>query len=65
MQGRLENQLKAEKRIKELLKEMPKEVSEYYINFSSNREYRSCQSYIEKLRTFLKWYAQEEDIDIM
>lgn len=65
MQGRLENQIKAEKRIKELLKEMPKQVSEYYINFSPNREFRSCQSYIEKLRTFLKWYCQEEDIDIM
>ena len=65
MQGRLENQLKVEKRIKEILKEMPRELTEYYINFSSNREYRSCQSYIEKLRTFLTWYSKEENIDIM
>ena len=65
MQGRLENQFKAEKRIKELLRELPKEVSEYYINFSSNREFRSCQSYIEKLRTFLKWYCETENIRMM
>lgn len=65
MQGRLENQLKAEKRISEILKTLPKEVKEYYINFSSNSEYRSCQSYIEKLRKFLLWYANEENIDVM
>lgn len=65
MQGRLENQIKTEKRIREILKELPREVTEYYINFSSNREYRSCQSYVEKLRTFLTWYSNEENINIM
>ena len=65
MQGRLESQLKVEKRIESLLKELPNEVKEYYINFSSNREFRSCLSYIEKLKAFLLWYCDQEDIEVM
>lgn len=64
MQGRLENQIKAEKKIKELLAEMPHEISEYYINFSANKEFRSCLSYIQKLKRFLTWYCEENDINI-
>lgn len=64
MQGRLENQIKTEKKIKKLLAEMPYEISEYYINFSVNKEFRSCLSYIQKLKRFLNWYCEENDIEI-
>lgn len=62
MQGRLENQIKAENKIKQLLKDMPHEVNEYYINFSANKEFRSCLGYIQKLKRFLVWYSEENDV---
>lgn len=65
MQGRLENQVKIERQIENLLKEMPRVVSEYYMNFSINREFRSCLVYIQKIKMFLTFYAEENDVDIM
>ena len=64
MQGRLENQIKAEKKIQALLKDMSKEVEEYYINFSANKEFRSCLAYIQKIRKFLLWYSNENKIKL-
>lgn len=62
MQGRLENQIKAENAIKILLKDLPREVNEYYINFSTDSEFRSCLSYIQKLKRFILWYCEENNI---
>ena len=53
MQGRLENQIKTEKKIQNLLKDMSIEVEEYYINFSANKEFRSCLIYIQKIKNGL------------
>lgn len=64
MQGRLENQIKTEKKIQNLLKDMSVEVEEYYINFSANKEFRSCLIYIQKIKKFLLWYSSENNIDI-
>lgn len=64
MQGRLENQIKAEKKIEKLLSDMPRDVRKYYINFSANKEFRSCLGYIQKLRRFLVWYSLENSIDM-
>ena len=62
MQGRLENQIKTEKKIDKLLEDLPKEVKEYYINFSANKEFRSCLAYIQKIKRFLTWYCNENSI---
>ena len=48
-----------ENKIKQLLSDMPHEVREYYINFSANKEFRSCLGYIQKLKRFLVWYSEE------
>lgn len=64
MKGRLENQLKAEKKIENLLSDMPRVVSDYYLNFSASKEFRSCLSYVQKLKKFLLWYAAENKIEL-
>ena len=61
MQGRLENQLKTEKKINEILTELPKEVEEYYVNISTSKEFRTCLSYVQKLRRFLRWYCDKKE----
>ena len=53
MQGRLENKIKREKVIENLLKDMPQYVTEYYYNLSSSRESSSCLEYIRRIRRFL------------
>ena len=53
MQGRLENKIKREKVIDNLLKDMPQYVTEYYYNLSSSRESSSCLEYIRRIRRFL------------
>lgn len=53
MQGRLENKIKKEKTIENILIEMPEYVTEYYYNLSSSRESSSCLEYIRKIRRFL------------
>ena len=64
MQGRLENQIKAEKKIEKLLEDLPKEVTEFYINFSSDSEFRSCLQYIYKIKRFLVWYCDSNKIEM-
>ena len=53
MQGRLENKIKREKVIENLLRDMPQYVTEYYYNLSSSRESSSCLEYIRRIRRFL------------
>ena len=64
MQGRLENQIKTENKIEKLLANMPKLVSEYYLNISTSKEFRSCLEYITKLKKFLVWYSEINDIKL-
>ncbi len=65
MQGRLENKIKREKIIENILTEMPRYVTEYYYNFSSSRESSSCLEYIRKIRRFLTFLENNiKDIDI-
>lgn len=52
-QGRLENKIKRENRIVNILSDMPQYVTEYYYNLSSSRESSSCLEYIRKIRRFL------------
>ena len=65
MEGRLENQIKIEKKINSILSTLPKEVTEYYLNFSISKEFRTCYEYIKKLNKFFKYYASEENINVM
>ena len=64
MEGRIENQIKAEKKINELLQELPGIVTEYYMNFSSSKEFRSCLVYIQKIKMFLLFYIEDKKIDL-
>ena len=62
MQGRLENQIKTEKKIDALLADMPSECTKYYLNFSANKEFRSCLGYIQKIKRFLLWYGKKHKV---
>lgn len=54
MQGRLEYELKLEKKIETKLKTMPEYVTEWYYNMkASNVEITSCRDYINKVYQFL------------
>lgn len=65
MQGRLENKIKREKTIMQILNDMPKYVTEYYYNLSSSRESSSCLEYIRKIKKFLLYIDSNiNEIDI-
>ena len=64
MQGRLENQLKTERLIREILTNLPKEVNEYYLNISTSKEFRTCLEYVKKLRGFLRWYSETYKVNL-
>ena len=51
--GRLENKLKREKLIFDILSNMPQYVTDYYYNLSASRESSSCLEHIRKIRKFL------------
>lgn len=56
MQGRIENELKIEKHINELLSDMPAYVKEWYINLkASKKTMASCENYITKIKNFLNY----------
>lgn len=61
MKGRLEHAIRTENNIDVLLDQLPKCVSEYYYNLSSNREPKSCLEYIRKIKKFLQ-YVNPNDI---
>lgn len=54
MKGRLENSIKIETKITEILKVMPPIISEYYSQFKQGRQPRACYTYIVRLQDFLK-----------
>ncbi len=62
MQGRIENQIKIEGQIKNILNELPELVTKYYLNFSTAKEFRSCLVYIQKIKMFLTFYIEGKDI---
>lgn len=64
MQGRLESQIKAERNIKNILAELPKEATSFYLNFSTNREFRTCVLYLQILRRFLIFHSKQTGINI-
>lgn len=55
MKGRLEHELRTKNAINNLLKEMPKYVSEYYYNIQISKEPMTCLAYIRKIDHFLKF----------
>lgn len=61
MQGRLENKIKRERVIENLLMDMPQYVTKYYYNLSSSRESSSCLEYIRKIRRFLLFLNEDMD----
>lgn len=56
MQGRLESQMKIDDRINNILTELPSEVTDYYLNISTHKEFRSCLVYVQIVRRFLNFY---------
>lgn len=65
MQGRLENKIKRERVIENLLIDMPQYVTEYYYNLSSSRESSSCLEYIRKIRRFLLFLSTDMEAIII
>lgn len=54
MQGRIENELKIENHIEQLLSDMPSYVREWYINLkASKKTATSCREYVTKIKNFL------------
>ncbi len=65
MQGRLENKIKREKTISNILSVMPDYVTDYYYNLATSRESSSCLEYIRKIKRFLTFVSSNvKDIDI-
>lgn len=64
MQGRLESQLKIEKRIESILSELPKEINEYYLNIAPSKEFRTCLEYVKKIKCFLVWYSNQFKVSL-
>ena len=61
MQGRLENELKVNRTIQNLIKEMPKFINNWYLKLrASEHQARTCQSYINIIKKYL--YSINEDI---
>ena len=56
MQGRMENEIKIENHIEDLLSDMPSYVREWYINLkASKKAMTSCREYVSKIRNFLTY----------
>lgn len=54
MQGRLENELKDNKKINELLSDMPEFVNEWYLNFKAgDKTSKSCLFFLRTIRLYL------------
>lgn len=59
MEGRLENTLKTNAKIKCLLNELPDYVTEYYNEFKHGRQPKACYEYIMKIRLYLMSISSE------
>ena len=58
MQGRLENEMKIQKTIDEVLKSMPEFANEWYLNMrASKKTASSCLDYARKIRRFLEYIS--------
>lgn len=68
MNGRMENKLKAEEKIRRMLVNSPKELEDFYYNISVDKEPKTCVEYIYKAKAFLdvvgKPVAEITDTDI-
>ena len=60
MKGRLEHSLKTESTINKLLNDLPDVVTDYYYEFKSGRQPKSCLEYIRKINKFL-YYINPDD----
>lgn len=66
MKGRLEHSLQTENTIEKILDELPSVVTDYYYEFKSGRQPKSCLEYIRKINKFLCFINQDDlkNIDI-
>lgn len=55
MDGRLENKIKRERRIKNILNDYPQYLTDYYYNIANHNESSTCLEYIKKNSRFLKY----------
>lgn len=62
MNGRMEHKIQNEKTIERLLKDLPKEVSQYYYSRSSARESKGSAEYVYKIRAFLKFLNDDAQV---
>ncbi len=63
MQGRLENEIKINQSVDEMLKTLPSYVTEWYLNLKASRlTATSCQEYIRKIRKFLEYINEEANV---
>ena len=53
MVGKLENKIRTENNIRNILSDLPNSVSDYYYNLSVYSEPKTCEDYIKKIRKFL------------
>lgn len=64
MNGRMENKIKTESVINELLKSMPKYATNYYYNISVSLEPKTCLEYIRTIKRMIVFLGKESIKDI-
>lgn len=64
MVGKLENKIRTENNIKNILSDLPNSVSDYYYNLSVYSEPKTCEDYIKKIRRFLSFCNISTDEEI-
>lgn len=62
MDGRLEHSLRIERNIENILNGLPKYVSEYYYSIAPSTEPRTCEDYLRKIRKFLSFCGNINNI---
>ena len=55
MKGRTEHAYRTRNNIKQLLEEMPKEVTDFYYIMQTSREPLTCLEYVRKINHFIKF----------
>lgn len=64
MNGRLEHELKINKNVKNILEELPKSVSDYYMSIQAVLSPNTCLNYVRKIRHFLNYVDVENVYEI-
>ena len=64
MKGRIEHSLQTEKVIDKLLNGLPDVVTDYYYEFKSGRQPKSCLEYIRKINKFLCYINSDDTKNI-